>query len=495
MFLTLFMAMATAFAAAPASPPLWPALEQAGSSTRLADLGIATPRTLFIPGRFADTGVGSMWLNGRKVVFPQGPQDVIGFVPAADGYIVALFDPHGGAVVSEVQAADSVSMPPMIDPDLLRKMTPEQQVRIMEAMAKMQGAPRGTATVSTTAQGAQAVFYRIDAVGKNPRRLGTVAVIDAGVAVSDKAIFVGQRAGAVNRFITLKNYVGFDASGRSAEGPQDVLFASPAPRNGEWFVQKLTDHGRAERDGVYTYSLARWKPSGELETLRKSSIQYNDRAVFVNSQAIFADMSPLSDSFRTGTVMFAIGYADRGIKTSVADFQITPWAFDKPVSTRTQIDCFGMCNHEVSLIGHYPMRATSTIQGKGAGFDEAVNLAQRTVLAGTPEAPLMWQQLTSSGFGALSYGKVEIGTDRVSPLFEMVGSGLNTFRTFVGANNSAMSLSNQNDVIPVIHPKGVTLLVPRRLETPYAGFDNQANSLVRASEVRDFVERYSLSKN
>lgn len=406
--------------------------------------------------------------------------------------IVALFDPRGGALVSEVQAPDSGAG--LIDPEMFRKMSPEQQARMMEAMAKMQGAQRGAATVSTTAAGAQAVFYRIDGSGKNPRRLGTVAVADASVAVNDQAIFVAQRGGAVNRFLTLKNYVGFDAAGHSAQGPQDVLFASPAPRNGEWFVQKLTDHGRADNDGVYTYSLARWKPSGELETLRKNSVQYNDRAAFLNSQAIFADMAPLSDSFRTGTVMLALGYADRGIKTSVASFQITPWAFEKPVPTRVQIDCFGMCNHEVALIGHYPMRATSTVQGKGAGFDQALNLAQRTVLAGTPAAPLMWQQLPSSGFRALSYGMVEIGTERVAPLFEIYGGGLNIVRSLVGTNNSAMTLSNQNDVVPVIHPNGVTLLVPARLNTPYAGFDHAAHSLIRAAEVSDFVERYSLSK-
>ena len=74
--------------------------------------------------------------------------------------IVALFDPRGGALVSEVQAPDSGAG--LIDPEMFRKMSPEQQVRMMEAMAKMQGAQRGAATVSTTAAGAQAVFYRID---------------------------------------------------------------------------------------------------------------------------------------------------------------------------------------------------------------------------------------------------------------------------------------------------------------------------------------------
>jgi hypothetical protein len=497
LILTLCLAASTAFAAAPETPaatsPLWQTLEQAGATTRLADIGIASPRTLFIPRRFADANVGSLWLDGRKVIFPQGPQDVIGFLPTAGGYIVALFDAQGGSVVSESQGPESGAS--LIDPAMLKQMTPEQQVRILEAMAKIQGARPGAATVSTVARGAQTVFYRIDSAGKNPRRLGTVAVVDASVAISDKGIFVAQRGGAVNRFLTLKNYVGFDTKGQSASGPQDVLFASPAPQDGEWFVQKLTRHDRGDSIGDgYAYSLARWKPSGELETIRKSTLQYNDRAAFVNSQAIFADMPPLADSFRTGTVMLAYGRGDRGITTDSTDFHITPWAFSKPVPTRTQIDCFGLCNHEVELIGHHPMRATRVVQGKGAGFDGAVELAQRTVLAGTPEAPVMWQQIPDPGFGALSYGMVEIGSDRVSRLFEVHGKGMNVLRGFVGTNSSAMTLSHKNDVMPVMHPKGVTLLVPTRLDGPYAGFDNNEKRLIRASEVQDFVERYSLSK-
>ncbi len=62
--------------------------EASGAVLGLADIGLTSPKTVYVPGRYMLNKRGAFWITNKRVLLHDHP-DILGFVPANGGYLIA----------------------------------------------------------------------------------------------------------------------------------------------------------------------------------------------------------------------------------------------------------------------------------------------------------------------------------------------------------------------------------------------------------------------
>jgi hypothetical protein len=338
------------------------------------------------------------------------------------------------------------------------------------------------------------VFYQVSSDGQTMATIGSLpASKTARVLVTQEAIYVEQQSGktAYDR-VPLFSYVGIDGSGKQISGPQDVLFASPAPDSG-WYVQQLIKaQNPSDLYSTYSVVFTHIGSDGTRTEIFRDFYQYTEVNILVHSTVAVADMPPLVDSVRTGEV---IRLAHVGAQSIGNDF--TDWigaAFDlgkaPPIS----------CRH--TLLGKYctPKWGTYSMTlgtVRTMNIYTAYGIAQGMTLFGTPDKPQLATQLSAdAGLGkALQFGIVDTASQERTALFELMGSGSNTFRSFVGGNTGAADASSFNNAYSILTPQGLILAqagsVNRNQDKP--GFDVSSQKTISANDINGFLMQYGMA--
>lgn len=469
----------------------------AGKQTPVSgqDAGLIAAKTVFVPGRYTQSKNGALFINGSRVVIPGRKTDILGFIRAGDGYVVANYDPNG--VATRVVDNGTGAIASLMSPEDIARLTPEQKLRLIEAQAKMSGATSAPGAEIQSTRGEQIQFYAVDGNGQVKSLIRSVNTDAEKVLVTESALYVSQPASRWNEAVPLHSYTGVDAKQAVVNGPQDVIYGTPTA-DGSWFVTRPI---KGERPSVvysaYVYYHYKWRPDGNLELLRKDSDKYTSLNEFINTTGIFIDSPNLADSIRVGYVMYAHGETQTALAPDLLNFVITPYSFVEPLPKRTQIDCFGLCNHEVSLLGHHPIRATSKLGSDSstskatAGAREAAGRAALFRLNG--KTTLATQQ---DGKNGLYYELVSLPSREISYGYQLMGGGVNFVRALVGSNGNDLSFHRRNDVFAIYTPKGTVLIRTENAgQDPNAAVYLESGRNVAGKDVGDFVTRYGLDTN
>lgn len=435
-----------------------------------SEAGIASPTTVFVPGRYTQSKLGALYIKGGKVSIPNIRTDIIGFIPTKGGYVVANYNPQGNAAQISGQTA-SPSLAGMLSPDELSKLTVEQKLRYLEAQAKLASASASSApTVVKSVTGEQVQFYLLDTSGKVKSLISAVNTDSNVVAVTPHAIYASQPVSKWNDVVPLRSYSGVNDSLQTVTGPQDVMFGTPAENGTDWYVTKpVSGDNPRTVFSYYNFGMYLAVNGGELKLLRKGSVQYTTVYDFSNTTGIFVDSPNISDSARTGYMMLTYGETRSATTSDFFNFAITPYSFAVKLPTRTQIDCFGLCNHEISVAGHHVVRVSSKVgsnHSMSAAIGYAKEAASRAGLFNFNGAVTFASQENIKN--SLNYDLVDITTNKSTDVYSVMGTGANIFRSMIGQNTNDISFSARNDVFLVYTPKGTILIK--------AGTSNQPTS-------------------
>lgn len=177
------------------------------------------------------------------------------------------------------------------------------------------------------------------------------------------------------------------------------------------------------------------------------------------------------------------------------------FSLSNPAPKRTQIDCFGLCNHDVSLLGDFTLDYGNVHSGAANNMQF---ISQRLVLLGTPKAPIMVTQLSANDFkkesypGAsglyLGYVNLDGKQSEAIPMYNLIGGGLNFARKIMGSNTSDISTNKKNDVFGVVTPKAQFVLFVDKLQKgTFPGYVPETGSVISDADARTFASKFGLA--
>lgn len=219
-----------------------------GTVSASVEQDLAKAETLWVPSAYRQDTSSALFLKGRRVTI-DGYSDVGGFLPAKQGYLVAVFQrsQRDGDVVVR-------------NPDV----------------------------------GWVAAFYLIDKKGKKIKQVGVVNRA-ADILVAKDAIYV-ESVGHDG----FSEWVGYTPAGEEVSGPSGVTYATPLA-NGDWVVQRPAPERRRKDMMLY-----RERKDGGVEAIGRASLEAGRRAKLVHSVTGAVVNEPnYVDSVRTGYTMMA----------------------------------------------------------------------------------------------------------------------------------------------------------------------------------------------
>ena len=433
----------------------------AGPFSTLASVGLDGFKTLWIPAKYTKGTNDQLYINGRKYAAPGGNDNVIAFLPASYGYLVAVHQPLGGITVSRAKSAVA---PALLTPENLAKMTPTQQVAALQAqvaLMQMQKNSPPPAALATSTAGPHVVFYQVSHTGET---LGSIAEIPAKAKawVTNEAIFVAQPIGSESY-----NFVGYSPGGGRVDGPQGATSATPGP-NGDWYW-----FGKQQRYGKLVDDYNRTDRNGQTTLIREgdstfAGINFLD---IHNTEQAFADLPPLTDTVRTGRVLYSMWESGQG-------------AMRGPSSGIMYVSNLNL--------------ADSFYVGRDRNHSGMFAIAQRAGLFGNVSRPLYAGQALRKKFKEPGVNLYVMNAAKPDadyyPLYNVMGRGMNIFRSVTGSSNSGnISFDTHNDLLVVITPKTTVGIKVRVNGNEVTAFDLMNKTAVAAAEVRSFVAKYGLA--
>ena len=409
-----------------------------GGRETLAKAGLAHPETVWVPARYTAGGHDALFIHGRRFVAPGGHGNVPGFIKTGHGYLVAVREP--------ATRSDGVQVAPRV------------------------------------------VFYRVGSSGRVVGKAASLTDHHSRVVVARHAIYLQQPAGtAADGALRLYSYVGVDGKGHQVAGPQNVLFATPAP-DGGWYVERLLRaQAPAQAGNGYFYEIVQRGAQGKQHVVTRANNTYTVNR-FVHSRAAFVDRPPLADSVRTGFSMRVYQRSHRPYNHGY-DWSGSAYRF----AVKPGKHCWGLIGRKCApLLGAYTSQYGSAVNGMGTRA--ATDLARRSVLYGTVAHPRLATQFSGAGLGsALDYGVVNLKNKHKTVLFELEGGGLNTFRQFIGHNTGQASVNSRNDVFAMLTPHGPVFAVANNADNPQGtmpAYDPDHRKTVGADDIDSFLARY-----
>jgi len=476
----------------------------------LADAGLAHLSTLWVPAGYTGSH-DALYINGKRYAAPGGFSDVPGFIKTPGGYTVAvrqdqiqMIQPQAAAPAGGLSAQQTQTLQQQVQQiQQMPGLTPVQRTQMLTMLMQAtlsagQAAAAPQAPAPQFTGGIQPspglMFYSVSTDGQTLATVGSLpASKTARVLVTQEAIYVEQQSGktAYDR-LPLFSYVGLDGTGKQISGPQDVLFASPAPDAGWYVKQLLKAQDPSDLYSTYSFVFSRVGADGNRTEIFRDNDQYTAVDLLVHDTVAVADMPPLVDSVRTGEVVRLAHDGAQSIGNDFTDWMAAAYDLGKapPISCRP------------TLFGKYctPKWGTYSLTlGAVRSMDiyAAYVIAHGITLFGTPDKPQLATQLSNdAGLGkALQYGVVDTASQERTALFELMGSGSNTFRSFAGTNTGAADASSFNSAYNILTPRGLVLAqagsVNRNQDKP--GFDLSSQKTISASDINGFLMQYGMA--
>ena len=479
----------------------------------LAEAGLKNPSTLWVPASYTGSH-DALYINGKRYAAPGGFSDVPGFIKTPGGYTVAVRQdriqmsqppvggstaPAGGLSAQQTQTLQQQVQQIQQMPGLTPAQRTQMLTMLMQAtLSAGQAAAAPQMPAAQFAGGIQPspglVFYSVSSAGQTLATIGSLpASKTARVLVTQEAIYVEQEDGktAYDR-LPLFSYVGIDGTGKQISGPQDVLFASPAPDSG-WYVKQLVKaQDPSDLYATYSFVFSHVGSDGNRTEIFRDDDQYTAADILVHGTVAVADMPPLVDSVRTGEVVRLAHNGTQSIGNDFTDWMAAAYDLGKAPPTSCRPTLFG--KYCTRLWGSYSLTLGAV---RSMDIYSAYAIAQGITLFGTPDKPQLATQLSNdAGLGkALQYGIVDTASQERTALFQIMGSGSNAFRSFVGTNTGAADASSFNNAYNILTPRGLILAqagsVNRNQDKP--GFDLSSQKTISASDINGFLMQYGMA--
>ncbi|WP_018234185.1 hypothetical protein [Thioalkalivibrio thiocyanodenitrificans] len=324
------------------------------------------------------------------------------------------------------------------------------------------------------------VYYQVSPSGAITRTYGVVQD-PADVVVGHNGIFAAKRSEGANPFgMWLYDYTGYSPEGRAVSGPRGVRVAAPAP-DGGWYSLRPTEWD----DPSVVLEVIRDYANGRTQYMQNVRMDTREQHWFPSADAVFVNEAPLSHSARTGLMLW--GWLEfshmtvdfRNYRLRVFDAEATS---DRP--NRSNYG-FGLGNLGTASNMNIAM---------------AMLVSERVAMFGSPSEPLIGKQKPTSGFGGLTWDLFEVRRDNYwansTPVFTLMGAGLNTLRALVGDNTSDVSKDAENDVYAVITSEAnvVILANPGSLQDQGRKAHVVGIGNMRAADAEQFVRTYGLNR-
>jgi hypothetical protein len=490
-----------------------------GGTETLAEAGLQNPETLWVSAQYTGSS-NALYIKGNRYSAPGGFNDVRGFIKTDTGYLVAVYQNQITVVQTPVASAVPATAAPgglstqqtqllqqqMKKIQAMPGLSADQRMQMVNllmqsAVASADAAPsaRPVQAVPQVAAAVQAgagiVFYSVDHKGETLGTMGSLATVsDCWVLVTPTSIYVSQPAGQEGG-LRLSNYVGIDATGKQLTGPQNVVFASPAPDGGWYTVQLGQLQNPQMLYATYQRIFAHIDPQGVRTPEFTDQVQYGTPDYFGHTMPVFVNMPPVVDSYRTGHVVRIGHNGPNGLQTTGFTWQGAIFNLAKA----PPIICHGLIGRECDpQWGDYSfaLGTTADIPG-GLTLMEAIRAAQGLILFGTVADPQVAAQLTNGAglANALNYGTVNVATKGSTAVFSIMGAGLNTFRSLLGANTNSTDLSEKNDAYAILTPTGLLIANAnaQNQDKPQMGFDLTTQKTLAAGDVSGFLTQFGIT--
>ena len=259
-----------------------------------ADVGIpSAPKTVWVPWHYQQDRQSRLYINGNLYEAPGGYIDVLGFIPAEYGYLVAVYQPRGNAPTPLATAGGGM----LLTAESLAKMTPEQQIAALQAqMQIMQMGAVAAAPVAAQARNSPVVvLYKVSSAGQTLGMVAEVPTNDAKAWITPDTIYVTKHSKTVD-------IVGYTAAGVRVEGPQGVIDAVIAP-NGDWLWSKYTYDKYS--DFPPNVDTMRTTPAGVTTTEIGEGQYYMRNRVLRPAKQVFIDMPPVETTMTSGLALYS----------------------------------------------------------------------------------------------------------------------------------------------------------------------------------------------
>ncbi len=329
--------------------------------------------------------------------------------------------------------------------------------------------PIEVSLIPATGGSISVVFYAVSKGGEIVSTLGTIPNA-VHVVVGKNGVFVAQSTAR-----DTLSYAGYDLEGQNVTGPQGVRFASPA-LDGGWYVQKVVTENTNHVETVIMH----YSADGSAKVLVKDRIHNTEYNRFVNTTAVFIDQPPLADSARTGYV----ARLQRQSSTMTRDFRRLRACLTNLASTERYIGDW--CVH----LG----------ESVGMGLTTAIDLTLRLMVFGDSTSTLASSQLDPKGFGAATYGTVNLNAAKPrsteKEVFRIAGATANTLRSIFGGNTSVLTANSHNDAYGFITPKGNILVLANEhvKDKPRQAVNLSSGNRLDSEDVQGFLYQFGITR-
>lgn len=461
-------------------------------------------RTVYVPSVFSATSKGQLYIGGKLVLFNNTPQaDVLGFIPSSkkNSYLVAVSSPRKLVRVDNSAVSNSV-----LDPEVLKRLSPQDQLRMMEAAAALQNSKSSVAAVANTQSVSTSGFYiavfEVNSTGEVLRELTGFETSNPKALIGKDGIYFPTPVpGRTGMF----NYQGYNSKGSAVQGPSNVSWASPSATAGKWYFFRPdpTDNQNA----LSTHKIVQWGEwtrSQGYEVESALRIRLQSYMQFLSTTGVFVDEPPLADTARTGaaTYVFAEGNSE-AIKFQFIDAFIHVYQFGAEEIKKDQIDCFGLCNKEITLASHRFIKAASSDQWSALQAGSTAEFfAKRGFLTGQGESLLYFNQMETGAFGSLVFaGMPTIHKEKPEVVLDVInGVGLNNARKFLFAaagNKEAFSKNKNAFGVPIFTPAGENplIIMHSRLDKEVIGINLNSGQIIVDAGYSGTASQFGISLN
>ena len=249
--------------------PLPPAVATTAPMTTLKAAGLTHPQTVWVPAFYTSGNDSLLFIDGRQYRAPNGAGNVVGFIPTATGYTVAVENVPSPSVIT-----NGYGMP-----------------------------------VGRLQRGARLELFSVTKTGKTLQELGSLPLYKVSEVFQTKSAFYLQKnTGWVQEQggggeLPMFSYYGLSASGQEVSGPSNVLYATPA-KGGGWYKDIVT--GTNALGAVNSHVLL--VQNGRVISSRDGEDSFNSPIVYFHAPSVFVNEPPVVDSERTGYMMAACSF-------------------------------------------------------------------------------------------------------------------------------------------------------------------------------------------
>lgn len=426
-----------------------------------------TPKTVFVPGRLYRNGQGALFINGQRFASPSGARDVLGFLTANGGFLIAVRADVTGFAEKAASAPAQPSAAAMFTEEELRKLPPEMRLKALQMMGTAPAGQDGAEVKFGNGKPNATVFYRCSAT--NSCTIARVVKGSPALQITDSTIWFNdpaqsQRTGR-EYIVDLLSYQGIDINGKVVDGPSGVLHAAPLPK-GEWMLKRLDKVNSSDIEHSWVIRSS----DGTERVLFSGQDSTMDSSSMVVPTSIVVDATPVSPSAAYGTISMVVGGYEKLYKES--------YIHTVPVCatsvSRNRVVGKLMNNTNDRSIGSMVAQQVAVIPVNGKIYAFAQAKIKGNVL-----------------------GMTEVGCDNAA--YPEKGIEKNIYASlsdsnFLGMGNLTPRTNGLAGFVHIKSPNGNVILLSERMKEgkPLPGIRVEDNKRIEVADAQRFLDRYAI---